>query len=61
MYITVITLQPFNGVIHTRGHRKSPCLVYGNGGFNITLKVSLLASEQDELFCGIHKYNVSQF
>ena len=58
MYIYVVTLQPFNGVVHTRSHRKPPCLTYGNGGFNTTLKVSLLANERDELFCGIHKYNV---
>ncbi|XP_054154993.1 uncharacterized protein LOC128953531 [Oppia nitens] len=57
MYIYVVTLQPFNGVVHTRGHRKHPCLVQGSGGFNTTIKVSLLANEGDELYCGYNKFN----
>jgi hypothetical protein len=58
MYINVVTLQPFYGVVHTRDHRRSPCLVDGNGSFNTTLKISLLADENDEIYCGIHKYKV---
>ncbi|CAG2117404.1 unnamed protein product, partial [Medioppia subpectinata] len=55
MYINVVTLQPFYGVVHTHGYRKGPCLIDGNGGFNTTLKVSLLADENDEIYCGINK------
>ncbi len=58
MYISVVTLQPFYGVVHTRDHRRQPCLQYGNGGFNTSLKVSLLADENDEIYCGVDKVKV---
>lgn len=58
MYINVATNEPFYGVVHTKDYRKSPCIVNGNGSVNTTLKVSLLATEQDEIYCGVHKYRV---
>ncbi|XP_054152876.1 uncharacterized protein LOC128951654 [Oppia nitens] len=56
MYINVVTQQPFWGVVHTHEHRQHPCLVDGQGSLNTTLKVSLLANENDEIYCGVQKY-----
>lgn len=61
MNIEVVTSQPFNGLIHTRDFRKSPCLAYGNGNLNTTLNLSLIAKPKEENFCGIHKLKVNWF
>lgn len=53
MTIAVSTLQPFHGVVHSRDYRKEPCLAYGNGFRNTTLKINLLANTEDDNFCGI--------
>lgn len=58
MYVSVSTTQPFYGVIHTRDHPKAPCIVQGNGSLNTTLRISLLATPSDELYCGIVKLKV---
>jgi hypothetical protein len=61
MNIAVVTSQPFNGLIHTRDFRKSPCLAYGNGTINTTLSINLLAKPDDESYCGVHKLKVTFF
>lgn len=58
MYITITSQQPFYGIAHTRDFRKSPCMVMGNGTYNVTLKVSLLAQPNDELYCGVQRFKV---
>ncbi|KAH7636420.1 zona pellucida-like domain containing protein 1 [Dermatophagoides farinae] len=56
MYIQIVSQQPFYGVAHTRDYRKSPCMVIGDGSFNTTLKISLLAQTDDELYCGVQRF-----
>lgn len=56
MTITVVTQQPFHGIVHSRDIRKGPCLINGTGGTNTTLKISLLAQPGDELYCGVQRY-----
>lgn len=56
MTVTIVTQQPFYGVAHAREMRKGPCVVAGDGGYNTTLKFSLLAQPDDELYCGVQRY-----
>lgn len=59
MIINVVTKEPFYGVIHTRDYRRrNSCLVYGSGSFNTTLRISAVASEDDEKYCGVHQHKV---
>ncbi|CAG2160273.1 unnamed protein product [Oppiella nova] len=60
MNIAVITKEPFNGVIHTRDFRKSPCLQSGDGGLNTTLTINLLAKPDENNFCGVHRLKGSE-
>ncbi|XP_076369653.1 uncharacterized protein LOC143256370 isoform X2 [Tachypleus tridentatus] len=55
MTILVTTTFPFQGVVHIRDFRKSPCIAYGNGSPNITLKISLLTDHDDPTYCGVEK------
>nr|XP_027196716.1 uncharacterized protein LOC113791176 isoform X3 [Dermatophagoides pteronyssinus] len=61
MYIQIVTQQPFYGVAHTRDYRKSQCMIIGDGSYNTTLKISLLAQPDDELYCGIQRFKVNIF
>ncbi|KPL97516.1 Zona pellucida-like domain containing protein 1, partial [Sarcoptes scabiei] len=56
MYITITTQQPFFGIAHTKDFRKAPCMVMGDGSYNSTLKISLLAQPEDELYCGVQRF-----
>ncbi|XP_013788094.2 uncharacterized protein LOC106472011 [Limulus polyphemus] len=53
MTIVVKTELPFNGMVHVRDFRRDPCVAYGNGYRNATLRLSLLANSGDMNYCGI--------
>ncbi|XP_015789603.1 uncharacterized protein LOC107366494 [Tetranychus urticae] len=57
MIINVLTLDPFYGVIHTEDFRKKDsCRVFGIGSTNTTLRISAVASEEDDNFCGVQRH-----
>ncbi|XP_075524665.1 uncharacterized protein LOC142557014 [Dermacentor variabilis] len=65
MTISVLTEEPFNGILHTRDTsdprgivkelRRSPCIAYGTGGLNTSLRISLFPGPDDALYCGVRK------
>lgn len=70
-YITISlsTEKPFQGVIHTRDLnergvakelRKEPCITYGTGGTNTSLRLSLFSKADDPLYCGVRKRDNSE-
>lgn len=61
MTIRVNLNQSFVGVVHVRDHRKSPCMVPGNGSNHATLGINLLAPPDAPDYCGVHVNNVSCF
>uniref|UniRef100_L7M6W3 ZP domain-containing protein n=1 Tax=Rhipicephalus pulchellus TaxID=72859 RepID=L7M6W3_RHIPC len=65
MTISVLTEEPFNGIVHTRDTsdprgivkelRRSPCIAYGTGGRNTSLRISLFPAQDDPLYCGVRR------
>lgn len=65
MTISVLTEEPFNGILHTRDTsdprgivkelRRSPCIAYGTGGRNTSLRISLFPAQDDPLYCGVRR------
>lgn len=64
MLISVLTDEPFNGIVHTRDTsdprgpkelRRDPCITYGSGSRNTSLKLSLFPGPEDPLYCGVRK------
>lgn len=65
MTISVLTEEPFNGILHTRDTsdprgivkelRRSPCIAYGTGGRNTSLRISLFPTQDDALYCGVRR------
>ncbi|XP_018493743.1 uncharacterized protein LOC100901865 [Galendromus occidentalis] len=67
--ISVQTDKPFQGVIHTRDIndrgvtkelRREPCVAYGQGGTNTSLRLSLFSRNDDPLYCGVRKREFSE-
>ncbi|XP_022659244.1 uncharacterized protein LOC111258975 isoform X2 [Varroa jacobsoni] len=67
--ISVATDKPFQGVVHTRDVnergitkelRKEPCVAYGQGGTNTSLRLSLFSRSDDPLYCGVRKREFSE-
>ena len=58
MHISVATEQPFNGLVHVRNFRRSPCQTYGNGTLITSLTIDLLAQTNRPNFCGVHRVKV---
>ncbi|KAL1468859.1 hypothetical protein MTO96_041212, partial [Rhipicephalus appendiculatus] len=65
MTISVLTEEPFNGILHTRDTsdprgivkelRRGPCIAYGTGGRNTSLRISLFPEQDDPLYCGVRR------
>ncbi|KAG0426798.1 hypothetical protein HPB47_026120, partial [Ixodes persulcatus] len=64
MVISVLTEQPFDGILHTRDTsdprgpkelRRDPCITYGSGGKNTSLRISLFPGPDDPLYCGVRR------
>lgn len=65
MTISVLTDEPFQGIVHTRDTsdprgvvkelRRGPCIAYGTGGRNTSLRISLFPTPEDALYCGVRK------
>lgn len=70
MTISVLTDEPFQGIVHTRDTndprgivkelRRSPCIAYGTGGRNTSLRISLFPGPDDALYCGVRKKEGSE-
>lgn len=59
MQIAVRTDQPFNGIVHVRGHRHDPCQSFGNGSSLTTITIDMLNTNQGTS-CGVHKAKGSE-
>lgn len=64
MVISVLTQEPFHGVLHTRDTsdprgpkelRRDPCIAYGSGEKNTSLRISLFPGPEDPLYCGVRR------
>lgn len=59
MNIKVAFNNSYTGAIHTRDHRTTSCMQYGDGSNQVSLSLNLLARENDPDYCGILVHNVS--
>ncbi|UYV69204.1 hypothetical protein LAZ67_6002824 [Cordylochernes scorpioides] len=60
MAVRVSLSEPFHGVVHVLGARRSPCLVNGEGRSEVSLGVSLLAVPGDPDYCGVRPPKASE-
>ncbi|XP_064486840.1 uncharacterized protein LOC135399081 [Ornithodoros turicata] len=69
MVISVLTDEPFHGIVHTRDTsdprgpkelRRDPCIVYGSGERNTSLRLSLFPGPEDALYCGVRRKDGSE-
>ncbi|XP_055298010.1 uncharacterized protein LOC129566261 isoform X2 [Sitodiplosis mosellana] len=57
MNIKVGFNNTYTGAIHTRDHRSTSCMQYGDGSNQVSLSLNLLAREKDPDYCGILVHN----
>ncbi|XP_031625255.1 uncharacterized protein LOC116341958 isoform X2 [Contarinia nasturtii] len=60
MNIKVAFNNSYSGAIHTRDHRTSSCMQFGDGSNTVSLSLNLLAREKDPDYCGILVHNRSE-